>query len=391
VTAGARPVALFIHSLGSGGAERAAANLANHLASSGRAVVVVTTTGLQPESYRLDPSIRLVPLDLASGGGGVLRGLAMNLRRIRALGRTLDAIGPEAVVSFMNTANVLLALTRPAPGRLRIGCEQVHPPAVPLGWPWEWLRRRSYGRLDAVVALTGRSATWIERNTTARCAPVIVNPVVWPLPGHEPLLRPSSVTGDGRRVILAVGRLDPQKGFDLLLTAFAGVIGTRPGWDLVVLGEGAERGRLEAQAAGLGLAGRVFLPGRAGNMADWYRRAALFVMSSRFEGFPNALAEAMAHGLPAVSFDCDTGPAEIIRPGLDGLLVPAGDTGALAEAMAALMDDDSRRAAMAAEAETVRDRFSIGRIGAQWEELFRSLAAGPSRAGSCRRPPRLPH
>ena len=114
-------------------------------------------------------------------------------------------------------------------------------------------------------------------------------------------------------MLLAAGRLAPQKGFDLLIDAFAGLSERAPG-----LGFGDFRGRRGAPALGIaefqqdGLGQRVLLPGWAGNIPDWYGRAHLYAMSSRFEGFPNTLTEAMAHGLPAVSFDCDTGPKDII-------------------------------------------------------------------------------
>jgi len=133
-----------------------------------------------------------------------------------------------------------------------------------------------------------------------------------------------------RRIVLAVGRFTKVKGFDLLIKAFAGIAIAYADWDLVILGEGPERSDLEAQVEALGLGHRVKLPGRAGNMPDWYARADLFVMSSHFEGFPLVLVEAMAHGCPAVSFDCDTGPRDIIRDEMDGRLVrPVSDTGAV--------------------------------------------------------------
>ena len=93
-------------------------------------------------------------------------------------------------------------------------------------------------------------------------------------------------------------------------------------------------------------------------------------MSSRFEGFPNTLAEALAHGLPAVSFDCDTGPRDIIRHGIDGLLVPPDDAGALGVALSGVMADDALRARLAQRAVDARERFSIERVAAMWEQLF---------------------
>ena len=120
---------------------------------------------------------------------------------------------------------------------------------------------------------------------------------------------------------------------------------------------------------------RVFLPGRVGNVGDWYERAALYVMSSHFEGFPNTVVEAMAYGLPAVSFDCDTGPRDIIRHGIDGLLVSPGDLAGMENSLAGLMEDDLLRGEYALHAIEARERFSMERISSMWEELFSTQCA----------------
>jgi glycosyltransferase involved in cell wall biosynthesis len=191
------------------------------------------------------------------------------------------------------------------------------------------------------------------------------------LPIGEPALSPVRLVAPERKLLMAVGRLDVQKGFDVLLKTFVALAPRYPSWDLVILGEGPERAGLEQQVAAAGLQRRVWLPGRAGNVGDWYSRADLYVMSSRFEGFPNTLAEAMAHGCAAVSYDCDTGPREIIRHEYDGLLVtPVGDVPALSLALDRLMRDDVERERMAARAIEVRERFSMERILAKWDELF---------------------
>jgi glycosyltransferase involved in cell wall biosynthesis len=149
-----------------------------------------------------------------------------------------------------------------------------------------------------------------------------------------------------------------------------------PNWQLAILGEGSLRNELAAQIALAGLNGRILLPGRVGNVGDWYAAADLYVMTSRFEGFPNAVAEAMAHGLAAISVDCDTGPRDIIRHEVDGLLVQNGDDTALVSALARLMGDEKLRQRFANRAIEVRERFSMARITALWEALFEELRHG---------------
>jgi glycosyltransferase involved in cell wall biosynthesis len=195
--------------------------------------------------------------------------------------------------------------------------------------------------------------------------------VLLPLPPVEPALLPEGFIAPDRKLLLAVGRLSVQKGFRVLLDSFAALSSRHPSWDLALLGEGPERFRLEQQVAALELHQRVLMPGRAGNVGDWYNRADLYVLSSDFEGFPNTLAEAMAHGCPAVSFDCDTGPRDVIRHEQNGLLVtPVGDVSALESSLDRLMGDDAERERMSANAIEVRERFSLQRILALWDRQF---------------------
>jgi glycosyltransferase involved in cell wall biosynthesis len=140
-----------------------------------------------------------------------------------------------------------------------------------------------------------------------------------------------------------MGRLHPQKGFDLLLEAFSRIKDQYPDWSLTILGDGPLREQIESLRDELGLKGRVHLPGAVKNPHQVLKQAELFVLSSRREGFSLALLDAMSYGLPVVAFDCRSGPREIIRDGVDGVLVPPEDVGAMAEALGRLMSDESER------------------------------------------------
>lgn len=361
-------VLLFIHSLHGGGAERVAADLSAHWAQMGREVMVVTQASADGDVYALHPNVRREVLHTAGEGGG-LRGIWSNVQRVRALRRVIKAFRPDIVLGMMTTASVLSVLASSGLGCRVIATEHTHPPSQTLSGLWLRLRRLTYPRAARVVALTRGTAEWIEQHVPGSRLAVIPNPVHWPLPRAEPLLTP--VSGDGRKRLLAVGRLHADKGFDLLIQAFATLAPSHPDWDLVILGEGDERAALEAQVGKAGLASRISMPGRAGNVGDWYDSADLYVLTSRFEGLSNTLLESMASGLAAVSFDCDTGPREIVREGIDGVLVrPNGDVPALCKALADVMGNDAARQRMAQAATDVRDRFSTTRVLQQWQELF---------------------
>jgi glycosyltransferase involved in cell wall biosynthesis len=172
--------------------------------------------------------------------------------------------------------------------------------------------------------------------------------------------------------IVAAGRLVPQKGFDLLIRAFAARLEERP-ISLVIAGEGPERSALEALARTLNLQGRVYFPGFVRNPWSFFARAAAFVCSSRWEGFGNVIIEAMACGVPVVSTDCDYGPREIIRHGQSGLLVPVENVEALATAIGSVVDDRQLAGRLAEGARRRACDFDVGHMTRAYEQLFREL------------------
>lgn len=362
---------IYIHSLENGGAERVVSNLANYWASIGWDVTVVTVAPHTTDFYVLDPAVQRICLYLTGSSGNVLAGFTRTARRAQALRRILQRVKPDVALSAMHTANVILALAaRGLPCLRTIGSEHNFPPKSPMGVIWETMRRHAYGRLSAVVALTQECADWLASHSYAKRILVIPNPVAWPLSSHEPRIFPAAFCPAGRQVLLGVGRLSEEKNFAALIDIFSRLAPTHPDWDLVILGEGPERRALTAQVQAAGLEHRIFLPGSVGNMGDWYQRASLYAMSSHFEGFPNTLVEAMAYGLPAVSFDCDTGPRDIIRHDVDGFLVPAGDTEGMEAALGKLISDEQLRTAFGLRATEARKRFSMTKVSSMWEDLF---------------------
>ncbi len=367
-------LALVIPSLGGGGAERVMSALANAWVAHDHAVTLITLANSSQDRYPLDAAVRRVALDVARHSGNPLAALAHNLQRVRPLHRVLRGLQPDAVVSFTTRTNVLVLL---AAGRLRrrvIVSERTAPGPYALGMSWRQLQRWCYPHAGAVVAQTRRGAAQLQARIG--CAvEVIPNPVP---PGFgEP--RPMAAPAGRARTLLAVGRLAPEKGFDVLIEAFARIADTCPDWNLAIAGEGRLRDTLTRLVAAHGLAARVTLPGFASDVRACLRTADLFVLSSRFEGFPNALLEAMAEGLACVSFDCETGPRELIEHAKSGWLVAPGDRAALADALATLAQDAGLRARLGAGARQAAARYALPAVVHQWNRLL-ARASAPRRA-----------
>jgi GalNAc-alpha-(1->4)-GalNAc-alpha-(1->3)-diNAcBac-PP-undecaprenol alpha-1,4-N-acetyl-D-galactosaminyltransferase len=244
--------------------------------------------------------------------------------------------------------------------------ERIDPRRQPIGRAWGWLRRRVYPSARALVVQTERVRRQMAPLMRGRPTYVVPN-AVW---SPETESRPLQTGSNHARTIVAMGRLSGQKGFDLLIDAFAQIAPRHPDWSLRIVGEGPQRGNLEKQVKACDLEGRISLTGWEPQPAAALATAGLFVLSSRFEGFPNALLEAMACGLPVVSFDCETGPAEIIRDGVDGVLVPPEDVDRLAGTIDRLIGDESLRRRLGQAATHVIERFSVERYFGLWEAIL---------------------
>lgn len=367
---------MVIASLGSGGAERVATTLANYWVQVGWRVTVITWSEQDCDFYVLAPGVRRVALNLADESAGTMARLRNKVRRVRALRKVFVSEQPDIVLGFMPSTNILCGLACTGTRITAIGSEHTHPPMEPLTQPWRTLRQwLGYPRLAAVSALTESSAAWLKANTGARHVVVMPNPILYPLPTEEPALNPNETQRElgGSHFLLAVGRLVEYKRFDRLLNAFARAHSHHPEWRLIILGEGPLLRDLETQRDALQLHHAIALPGAVGNIGDWYEACDAYVMTSRYEGFGNTLAEAMAYGLPSVAVDCETGPADIVNHEVDGLLVPQDNSQALDAALDRIMGDEALRARLAKRAVEARERYAVEHIAAKWMELFNTL------------------
>lgn len=338
-----------ISEMSAGGAERQAALICNHWAQSGHEVILATFRGLNSH-YALDSAIRRLEIK------GDLRAL---LRRNV----------PDVIVSFMDTVNVKVLLAAWGLDIPVIVSERSVPSALYemngllRGAVFGLARRLLYRRAAALVVQTRAALRW--GRSVARRVEIIGNAVTVKI----------APVAERDMIILSVGRFTKEKGHAILLDAFSRVAQRFPAWRLVMLGEGPLRAELERQSADLGISQRVAMPGIRTDLTHDYARAGLFVLPSLFEGFPNALLEAMQAGCAVIASDCPFAPREILSDGVDGLLFSNGDSESLAYRFAELMQDRALRDRLGRAAARKAEVYRPGQIMPLWDALLSGLKA----------------
>ena len=367
-----------IPSLAGGGAERVLVRLAGGFLARGCHLTAITIFSREHDFYQLPDGVERVALDLGGPTSGLWPKVAGNLARVRALRDALRSAAADVVISFLTETNVLSLLAARGLGIPVVVVEQVDPRRHPLARPWRVLRRLTYPRAARLVSCSaGVDAAfgWLP----AERRRVIFNPLdpIEAEPDPDPSQPPCPpLPFPWPHTVLGMGRLEHQKGFDLLIDAFARLAPGFPDWGLAILGEGSLRPRLQSQIDSRGLADRVLLPGAVPSAMAAMKQADLFVLSSRYEGFGLTLAEAMACGLAVIAADCPSGPGEIVRHGHDGLLVAAEDPAALARAMAELMSDAPQRRRLGVAARQSARRFDLDEVLPSWETLLEEVVKG---------------
>jgi glycosyltransferase involved in cell wall biosynthesis len=363
-------IVLLVSSMGGGGAERVASTLVNAWAKRGDTVtLVVTYSGRGQCFYPLADNVRLLYLaDLAGAKRRGLRGYAARFTALRAFIRQQS---PDVVVSFLTNVNVTAILATRGLHVPVIACEHNDPSADGRSVFWRMACRLVYPHADLVTVLTENVLAPFGQ-MVPRMPRVAVMPN--PLPDALFELRLARAPQDGRKRLISVGRLHEQKQYGVLIAAFAALADVFTEWDLWIWGDGPERAKLEMQISDRGLSGRVFLPGKTDAPWEEMAGAEIFALSSRFEGLPMALMEAMGLGVAAIAFDCRSGPRELMRGGSDGILVPAGDVDAMVQGLRQLIADDALRAELGRKAaHSIRSRYSLRVVLMLWDALFEQV------------------
>lgn len=360
-----------ISSLAAGGAQRVVVDLTARLANAGHEIALITYSNPAHDHFQTPSRVKRITLSLLWDSHGVFETVRSSFSRVSILRRAIREVDPDVIVSFIDLTNILTLVSAIGLRIPVLVSERVHPRFHGIPVQWRIARRLVYPLCNALVVQTSEIARWAKRVTIPSRVYVIPNAIpdrVW-------------VTDSVREpIVLAVGRLHRQKGFDLLIDAFSESRLPEP-WRLVILGSGPEGPALQKQALQRAISERVSFPGEVHDPERWMARASFLVLSSRFEGFPNVLLEAIGARAPIVAFDCPTGPADLLAYG-GGILVKNGDVAALARAIARMANDAKLREELVEQGRAARDAFSQEKVMARWLNVLTAVSGARGRSSS---------
>ena len=364
-------LAFIIYAMQAGGAERVLSIMANHWAGKSHNItLIILEDDSRASFYDIDARIKQVSLDAAGASKNRFTGILNNFRRLYKLRSAIRAAQPDTIISFMTETNVLTLIAAYGLSTPVVVTEHTDPWTRSIAGAWKKLRNLMYPRASRVVVLNERAREYFDKSPRIKTV-VLPNPVVIEA-DKGPVDR--GYEASSGHLIIGMGRLSWKKRFDLLIRAYSRVASEYSDWNLMILGEGPEREPLEALRDELGLNDRVKLPGAVKTPHVVLKRADMFVSSSELEGFPMALCEAMACGLPVVAAEYHSAVSDIIEDGQNGILVPTGDSEALAASMIRLIDDPRERKRLAENSVEIGTRYSVDAVMERWEQLLKGVA-----------------
>ncbi len=354
---------LFIPRMGGGGAERVMATIANNLCANCEVLLVSMTDA--DSFYSLDERVSIIGLGQTINRKNIFTKLFTSafggLKALLVLKKQIKNWKPDVVLSFLTEANLISLLLKLMGIKCRVVISERNDPTA-RGKISRWFERNFYHKADAVVCQSEKVINFFKEKHRHKMT-VIPNPIA-----ADAI--PSRFEGERQKKIVAVGRLDPQKNFKMLINAFSKLPDCFSDYALEIYGGGPLEDSLREQIKSLGIENKAFLMGVKKNVMHYISDAALFVMSSDFEGFPNALAEAMATGIPVISTNFSTGVAKDIVGPENGIVIPVGDEEALVEAMTKMLSDEKRWDEMSRANRELLDKLSEENVMKLWNDVL---------------------
>ncbi len=345
-----------------GGAETVLAKLANYYASKKHEITIITFAGPSDlPIYDLTADIKLVQLNCLVQSTRFYMQILSILKRLILLRKELKFQNPDVIISFMDTVNIAMLIAAFGLRKTTIVTERTDPYMHKLPTLYQWLRLKLYPLADYIVLQSEHYQDYFT-DACQRRIKIIPNGVY---PSSFAVKKISKFP----KHIVSVGRLMWYKDHQTLIKSFTRIAQSYPDITLTIYGEGPERTKLKKLIASSQLEARVFLPGQSNCVAQHLAQADLFVFPSFYEGFSNALCEALAAGIPTIASNC-RGNISIINDGVNGRVFNIGDVGMLSNLIKKLLDDEQQRVSLSKAAQQIVIDYSPEKFFARWDALI---------------------
>ena len=356
-----KKIGFIIGKLSSGGAERVISTLSNELIE--RFDITIITFSESTPFYDLDERIKVISCqDKLKQPSSMFDSLKLNYSLVKRISQIAKKEQVHLLIGFITSANILTTI---AAKLNRIPCiisERNNPLVEEVPKLWVILRRFVYPLANSLVLQTKGIKKIYEKKIRPHKITILPNPIASELSK----LRTNTIKHE--KIILTVGRLDKNKCHDKLITAFNTI--NPIGWKVKIIGEGVKKQELTTLIESYDLSNKIEIISKVKDIHKYYNEASIFVFTSKTEGFPNALLEAMHYGLPCISTDCNFGPSDLIDDGVDGYLVPLNDQTELTNKLSHLISDENLQKQFSEKAKEVTESYKSENVTVQWETLI---------------------
>lgn len=360
-----KKIAFVIASLTHGGAERVVSNLSNGLID--KFEVVIITFSKSTPFYTIDQRIKVVScINAIDTPTSIYQSLKLNYKLTKKIYQILKTERVDTVIGFITSANILAIIAAKIHGIPSIISERDNPLAGGLPKFWIIAKKLVYPLAHRVVLQTEGIKKIFAKKIKSEKLTILPNPIASELTN----LRDENVKKEN--LILTVGRLDENKNQTEIIKAF-GSIGLTKDWKLLIIGDGHKKQELTDLIHSLNLTDKVEIISKVKRIDKYYNKASIFVFTSKTEGFPNALLEAMHFGLPSISTECNFGPSDLINDGVNGFLVPINQEKILKERLSQLINNPELRLKFSNKAQMTTENYRSEKVIAKWEELINSI------------------
>ncbi|WP_299113622.1 glycosyltransferase family 4 protein [uncultured Winogradskyella sp.] len=356
-----KKIGFVIGTLSSGGAERVISTLSNSLIE--RFDITIITFAKSTPFYALDNRIKVIPCrEKVNKPKSAFDSLKLNYGLVKRISKISKQEEIDILIGFITSANILTVLASRLNGIPSIISERNNPLVEDVPKLWEILRGLVYPKASILVLQTNGIKKLYEKKIKPDKIAILPNPISSGLSK----LRNNSIKKE--KIILSVGRLDKNKCHDELITAFYTI--NSNDWKVKIIGDGSKKQELTDLIKTYNLSENVEIISKVKDIDRYYNEASLFVFTSKTEGFPNALLEAMHFGLPCVSTDCNFGPSDLINDGENGFLIPVNDQKALTTKLSELIHNKDLQTKFSENAKQTTEQYMSEKVVAQWEALI---------------------